>query len=391
MARARILVGGVPGSQIDIVPGTTIQLDNDGEGGELTYKWQIADQPDGTTDSLSSTTIVNPQVQTNKEGHYFVRLTVNEGLPTESVDQVVLGVPQLKSGDSIPAAGESTEGNTARGWAEFVGAMLLNHDNHLYRGGVIMGVAGETLAVGSVCYVSGGTTLKSGLPGEEVVPTMSLALAASPSMVAQQVYVHLGTIAAGGTATAGGYALFRARGVYTHSAAFAGGVADDRVYVDDSGALALTAGSYRRAVGRLLASNGKSIIFDGAVVDGQDISFGLTTTGTGALDGFMAPGLVALAGLAVPVPVLKNGYITQLALVCGTQGHDKTLTATVYVDGVATAATVGLAAAGFLNTVVLAAPIAVSPGSVIGIRIVSSAALTTAGANIVCTVRIEAW
>ena len=55
MTQALITVNAVAGSNTDLPINTLVQLNNTGNGGEITYAWSILDQPPGTADALSST------------------------------------------------------------------------------------------------------------------------------------------------------------------------------------------------------------------------------------------------------------------------------------------------------------------------------------------------
>ncbi len=61
----------------------TFQLDgsgsSDGDSDPLTYSWRIISKPSGSASVLSSTTIVNPTITTDRPGAYSIGLTVNDG------------------------------------------------------------------------------------------------------------------------------------------------------------------------------------------------------------------------------------------------------------------------------------------------------------------------
>src|SRR3989304_312459 len=124
MPQSLIKVNAVVGSATNLPINGPAQLDNQNGGGETTYTWSILDQPEGTIDSLSSTSIQNPTFTPKKEGSYLVRLIVNQGQPDEQRNAVVCSVRQLKTLRRIPAAGETIEADTARGWATDVNRFL---------------------------------------------------------------------------------------------------------------------------------------------------------------------------------------------------------------------------------------------------------------------------
>ena len=124
MPRARIEINASVGSNTDLPINTSVLFSNDDAGDETSYLWSVLDQPVGATDALSNTTIENPTFTPKKEGTYLVRLTVDSGLSTESVDQVIVGIRDLKTRLRVPAAGETTEGDTTDGWSTTVNEML---------------------------------------------------------------------------------------------------------------------------------------------------------------------------------------------------------------------------------------------------------------------------
>ena len=57
MPQALIKINAVIGSDDDLPLDTLVQLDNENIGGEVTYLWEILDQPAGTPDVSSPCTI----------------------------------------------------------------------------------------------------------------------------------------------------------------------------------------------------------------------------------------------------------------------------------------------------------------------------------------------
>ena len=268
MSRAKIKVNGVDGSDTDLPINTLVQLSNDDDGDESTYLWSVEDQPSGTADNLSATSLENPTITPKKEGPYRVQLITDEGLATEQVDSVILGVRYLKSQLLPPAVNEETE-RGARGWADppgmdsYVGLLeRLNADPAIF---VAQNDQGGALDQGDVVYVSGVATLKVGLPGEEKIPKLKKALATSATTVAYSLAIIEGGVD-GTTGTTNGE-LARVRMFGFINKQFAGSpTVGDLVYVSDTGAVALAAGSNSRKIGHVIESSGGlyRIWFDGA-------------------------------------------------------------------------------------------------------------------------------
>lgn len=179
MTRALIKINGSDGSNDDIPINTLVQLDNDGNGGEVTYLWTIIDQPEGTADVLSSSSIHNPTFTPKKEGTYLLKLIVNLALNDESTNTAIVAVRELRTGQRVPAAEETLE-DGATGWK-------LAANRQLQLLGKVRGDSNLTVAwapggavLNQVVKLAGVHTLKAGLPGEEVVPLLALAGAGRP-------------------------------------------------------------------------------------------------------------------------------------------------------------------------------------------------------------------
>jgi len=180
---AKITINAVPGSNDDLPIDDLVQLTNQNDAGVVSWLWEILDQPPGTTDNLSATNIHNPTYTPRKEGTTRLRLTVNQTLPTETSDTAIVGIRSLKTRERIPAAGETVEDSSTRGWAAAVGAQapaagakgwLARLEQMFADGPVVTGEVGpaSTLTFGDVAYPTGGNdTLKVGLPGQERIQT----------------------------------------------------------------------------------------------------------------------------------------------------------------------------------------------------------------------------
>lgn len=320
MPQARILVNASPGSDDDVPINVLVQLDNQSLGDETTYTWAILDQPPGTTDALTSTTIKNPAFTPKKEGSYLVKLIVDLGLPTEQSDSVIVAVRQMKTLERIPASGETVQDDTADGWATSMNSLLRRIDNLLSDPGIIVGVAGMGgLIRGNVLRVTGGAIIKAGLPGQETVPSFVLCQASSLGSVDELLCV-LESGVDGSTSPASG-ALIKVRYIgRIASISMGAGAVGDPVFVSNAGFIEATPGSYRRQIGSIMSVSGpnRDIWFDG--VGGADITpidrayvlYGAPSSGM--LNAYRIDGSSATGATGGVSPTFKAGDASTVAL-----------------------------------------------------------------------------
>lgn len=321
MPQARIKINGVLGSNTDLPINTLVQLDNQNIGGESTYNWTILDQPPGTADTFSSPTLQNPTFTPKKEGTYLIELVVNQGLSDEQKNRVVVGILQLKTRERIPAAGETTEADTADGWALANNAMLRRMDLLFADPGILVGVAGAAgLVRGDVLRCTALATIKTGLPGQEQVPSFTKALATTLAQV-DELLVVLESGVDGSTTPASG-ALIKVRYIGKFTGLSGTPAVGDPVYVSDTGVLTLAAGTVRRQLGSVARVSGGLYDVWCNGVGGADItpidraylvngSAGTLTNGV-RVDGTNATGLtnsiVFKAGNAGTVPLVAKRF-----------------------------------------------------------------------------------
>lgn len=246
-------LNGLPSPQ-EFNPGDTVICSNAGLGGETTWLWELLDQPRGAPDAMVGPTLANATLVVSKEGTYLGRLTVNAGQSDEKRSNFIAVVRFLKSQERLPAAGETTEQNPMRGWAESTNETFSLVDDLFKDSGRLIGQAGQAgLVVGNVLRITATTTIKTSLPGQESVPVMGLASAASPDQMRQNLFVLVRGVR---NTNPNNQELLVARrdGVLYGLAGSppAGAI----LYVDDSGGLSTTPGATPRQVGEVIRSGG---------------------------------------------------------------------------------------------------------------------------------------
>ena len=233
MPQAKILINAVPGSNTNLPINTLVQLDNQNTGGEVSYLWDIIDQPPGPADALSAVNVQNPLFTPKKEGTYLIKLIVNQALPTEQEDRVVAAIVQLKTLERIPAAGETTEADSADGWASASNSYLRRIDRLPADPGVFVGQnsSGGVLVRGGIVRCTASPTIKTGLPGQEVVPGFSTAVAASLANVDEPLCVVEGTVAGLSSVPNGALMKVRQLGLFETLTGAGTAAVGDPVYV----------------------------------------------------------------------------------------------------------------------------------------------------------------
>lgn len=335
MPQARITINAVVGSNDDLPINTIVALNNQNIGGETTYQWTILSQPPGTTDSLSSTTTQNPTFTPKKEGTYLIKLSVNNGLPTEQNDIQIVGIRQIKSRLRVPAPGETTQDSSASGWADptspasGLNQWLRQIDGQLADPVTVVGVnsSGGTITAGTILVATSGAVLKSGLPGQETVPGFTVANATTTANCDGLLCVAISDIS--GNTSIGSNAVMKAKFLGRYPAAsISGSSVGNPVYISNTGQISLTPGTIFRQVGTVMAafSTTADIWFDGVggfeitPINAPYVIFGAPGTLTNAfrIDGANATALVGnparfLAGSASTVALQSKGATSQTA------------------------------------------------------------------------------
>ena len=242
--------GGTPGlSDDNVTIGSSVSLYS--VDAATTYQWAIVSQPAGPTDALVTPTQRAASFTASKEGSYLLLLTVDDGLPTESSQQLIAAVRELETGDRVPAIGETTENSANDGWANPVDA-ILRRVTQFTEAGVQPGVAAESLTVGDVVYAGDVYTLAAGLPGERVVANWSKAHADVPSEVQGVFGVVAGSVN-GGSIAASDVITVQTTGLYQGVPFGSAPSVGDPVYISDAAGLALTQGTIKRQIGTVCA------------------------------------------------------------------------------------------------------------------------------------------
>jgi len=295
MPQALITVNSVVGSNDDLPINTLVTLANDNVGGETTYLWEIVDQPVGTADTLSSTSAPSVTFTPKKEGSYLVKLTVNGTLE----NKVIVGIRQLKTRIRVPAASETSEVNSTKGWALAANVVLQLSEAARTDPGVFVGVADGSLSVGQVVRVVSTTTIKATLPGQEVLSRWGAANATTAANCRGLLGVVVQSVD-GGAITAG--VLFQVRTVGLAQGLSVSGspAVGALVYLDDAGTLSGTQGTVRRIVGHVASGGGPyAVWWDGAFPDFDGAFVPLTRTLTGTEP-------IAVAGVHTAVDLSAN-------------------------------------------------------------------------------------
>ena len=291
--QALIQINSVAGSNTTLPLNTLVNLSNSGAGGETTWEWTLISQPAGSAVVLSSLNTSTSSFTPTKEGSYLIQLVVNKGAGDEKTNTVIAAVRELQTYSRIPAAGETLEVSSTDGWSNAAVSEILQRVTRLTDSGVLVGKAGESLTSGDVVYISDITPIASGLPGERQVPTFRKAHANIVAETHGVMGVFSQKVTGGGGAIANDLIRVTALGPVVGVTMASGGVAGDNVYIDDTGALSLTAGTHTRQVGTVASASGTT--YDVYIA-------GLAESGGGSAAG-AAGGVLGYPGSTYPNPL----------------------------------------------------------------------------------------
>lgn len=255
MARSRIQVNGGFTSSIVVPIGVLVLLSNDDEGGELAYSWSIIDQPEGTADALSNPLIENPTFTPKKEGTYLLRLVVNIGTGTEAVDLCIVYVADARTGERVPAAAETVEDSTTRGWAQALNRIIDRTLRAAIEGALVAAQTPGGLAAGRLVNLSGIATINGSMTFPKEVPVITAAVGGTIASLRGMLAVVIDGVTPGDLG-AGKLILGRTAGLAPLSVVEAGAVVGQPVYVSNAGFPSLVAGTSTRQIGRVVSTTG---------------------------------------------------------------------------------------------------------------------------------------
>lgn len=262
MAIARIEVNAVQIDAVSVPVGVPVLLSNDDDGDETTYAWTIVDQPEGAADLLDNTTIESPQFTPLKEGTYQLRLVVDAALGTESIDTCAISVLRELDGERVPAATETIETSSVKGWGLALNRILNRSLDLFASGGPVIAVQTPGgFGPGEIVLVLGAVDTPS---GAHEVPVIYPPYGSETNASGLMGVLIDGVVA--GSLSAGDVALVRIFGIVPFPESGSPGLGDP-VYVSDTGLPSLTPGTFPRVVGRVAASSGGTWRW---MIDGRD-------------------------------------------------------------------------------------------------------------------------
>jgi hypothetical protein len=268
-------------------------LDNQNTSGETVFFWEILDQPTGPLDVLSNPNIQNPTFTPKKEGTYLIRLTVNAVLTAT----IIAGIRELKSRERIPAAGETVEDDAIDGWATAEDALQRKLLNKAADPAVLVGTALSANCVyGSVLSMVGTAVIKSGLPGQETVPTFELATGLLTTVQEDALFISMGGVDGNASPGAGDLIYAKLFGAFSLGASAAG----TPIFVSNTGTVVTAPGNFPRQLGYYLSAS--VFWFDGRMVGSALLDL-LSSTGVAV----SVAGSVRLRCLAGVLEVSQNG------------------------------------------------------------------------------------
>lgn len=260
MVQALITINGIAGSNppngVPLIINSVVQLDNINNGGEISWLYEFLDRPEGSLASFSNPAIQNPTFTPDVEGTYLIRLKVNATLVSEQIDTVIAAVLHQKTNLRIPAALETTESSALRGWAQDVNRQLRLLTNFKGDPGTFVCISTSGNVRGNVVTFDSASTINTGLPEEELLPSASTALATSAADMLQPLFVVESAIDGDTTVGTGELMNVRESGFYGPVSSLGAPVVGDPVYVSNLGLISDLAGTNVRIIGRVAYVSG---------------------------------------------------------------------------------------------------------------------------------------
>jgi len=261
MATASILINGDPWAY-EAQIGDEVDLSNDDDGDEQTYLWELADIPDYSDAELDDETAASTSFVPDCEGTYLIRLTVDEGLATESIDTAAVYIYDVKDNlVRLPAAGETTEVDSEKngGWKYAVNFLLKRLNDFKANPGKMVAMwadANKCTTYQAVTFI-GASLLKEGWPEEELIVSVLPMLGSYQSIE----WMPIGLVT--GDATYEGFSVspdtlcrVLTFGMVPTSVYLPGANVGDPIFIDDSGYISLSPGTYTRCVGHVVEPSG---------------------------------------------------------------------------------------------------------------------------------------
>lgn len=237
MASANILINGSTPPILNVVYGASVTLSNAINTGVTSWLWQIVDKPTGSVAVLSSTSVPSPSVTLDKEGTYLFKLTVNGGGPSGTA---IASVASLLTGIRLPAAYETFEADSSRGWTPAANAAFSSLETSSRTGAILFASATAAFAAGTPLKISGESTLAN---GQKVLSASAASASASATLPAVGVAID-------SAAASGDKIRIRTSGPLTEVTMDTSlGTVGAPVYVSNAGALSLTAGTVPTIIG----------------------------------------------------------------------------------------------------------------------------------------------
>jgi len=296
-------INAVIGSNNNLPINVLVQLDNQNVGGETVFLWQILDQPAGPLDVLSNPNIQNPTFTPKKEGTYLLKLTVNSVLAST----IIAGIRELKSLERILAAGETVEDDAIDGWATAGDALLRKLLNRSADPAVLVGTAFDaTCTYGTILHMTATAVIKTGLPGQETVPTFARASSNTVESQEDALFISMGGVDGNPSPAAGALIYAKLFGAFELGVS----VAPTPIFINGAGGVSVTPGRFPRQIGNYISNT--VFWFDGRMTGATLLdlldSIGVAVSTVGSIR------LRCLAGVlevsqngAAYVPVISGG------------------------------------------------------------------------------------
>lgn len=308
MARARIQLNGVDARSVITTIGSAVTFSNDDEGGETTYLWSVVDQPEGTNDNLTSPTSETTSLTLTKEGSYQVRLVVNLGLGTEAIQTATVSVLDSKTNERIPAATETIEFSTLKGWAQATNRIFKRVLTAAVDGNLQLARTPGGLSPGAIVSLTGVFGINTGYQSQ--YETVGIVAALGTTTAPGRLGILVDGISPGDVST-GALVVVRMFGLVPFSGSGAP-LVGGRIFLGDTGLPSLSPGTVSRIIGTVVARSGGLYrwTIDGTERPASGGGGASVTLPTDCGDG--SSGSFVLDGIATPAWATRSGSVYTL-------------------------------------------------------------------------------